>query len=178
MTENSVNGELTAAQRFASNLIAAIGVFLCGLFLLLCGVGAFDIPVPLVIAPALLAAVGLVLLANALIQSNTVSLYLSVIALVCALVSILANFVDGVEYAMLYPFYIAAPAIASLCTMIMSRNFSTHLKVILIFGVPAVLFFMQSFGIWGWSLTLPALIMFIGLLALYLALAARSKPEE
>lgn len=178
MTDNNLTEELTASQRFASNLAAAAGVILCGVFLLLCGTGVFDIAVSLAIAPAVLVALGLILLSNAFIQKNTVALYLGVILLVCALVSCLANFADGVSYSKLYPLYIASPAVASLITMLISRNYITHIKVIAFFGLPAALLFMQSFGVWAWQVVLPAIIMFVGLLALYLTLSARSKPEE
>lgn len=177
MSENNIE-QLNSTQRFASNLAAAIGVLLCGVFLLLCGTGVFDIAVSLAVAPALLIAFGLILLANAFIQKNTVALYLAIILLVCALVSCLANFVDSISYGMLYPLYIASPAIASFFTMLMSRNFYTHIRIIILFGVPASIFFMQSLGVWTWQIALPVIIMYVGLLALYITLSARSKPEE
>lgn len=178
MTEETTAAELTAAQRLASNLIAAIGLILCGVFLLLCGLGAIALDMTSVLAPAILTAFGIVLLANALIQSNTVSLYLSVLLFVCALTCGIANFSENIGYGELYPLFIAAPAAASVVTIIMSRNFMTHIKIILVSGVFAFVFFMQSFGIWSWVVTVPVLVMLTGLLALYATLSAKARPEE
>ena len=178
MTEEIITTEITAKQRLISNLTAAIGIILCGLFLLLCGVGAIGVDIVGAIAPAILIAFGAILLINALVQTNTVSLYLSVLFFVCALTSCLANFAGSLNYGKLYPFYIAAPAIASLFTMLMSRNFVSHTKVIVVFGVPSFFFFMLSFGVWAWYITLPAVLTYVGLLALYVALSVRAKPEE
>ena len=178
MTGELTTVEITAKQRLISNLTAAVGIILCGVFLLLCGVGAIGLEIGLIIAPALLITVGVILLVNSLVQMNTVSLFLAVIFLTCALVSCLAHYADGLDYGKLYPFYIAAPAIASLFTMLMSRNFVTHIKMIAVFGIPAFLFFMLSFGVWEWYITVPAVVTFVGLLALYAALSVRGKPEE
>ena len=178
MAEENANIEITAGKRFASNLIAALTIILCSVLILLCGLDVFSVSVGLVIAPAVLASLGIILLSNSFIQSNTVSLYLAVLFIMFAVVSILANFVEGLSYGELYPLYIAAPAVSSLATMLMSKNYFTHIKIAMIFGVPAFVFFMQSFGIWNWGITVAAIMMFVGVIALYATMALRSHPEE
>lgn len=177
MTEELTSVEVSASQRFIGNITAAVGVLLCGIFLVLCGTGVIPLDMTAVLAPSILITLGAILLINALVQTNTVSLYLSVLLLVCAAVSTVCNFTD-VTYEQFYPFYIAAPALASLITMLMSGNYQTHLKFAVIFGIPAIILFMQSFNIWLWQVTVAAFVVFVGLIALYIALTRKSRAEE
>lgn len=79
---------------------------------------------------------------------------------------------------MLYPLYIATPAIASLFTMFMSGEYKFHIRIILVFAVPAVFFALFAAEIWTVGVLVPAIIMYAGLLALYSALSASAASEE
>lgn len=182
MTEkdnNSTYTELSRGKRFASNLIAAIGVFVCGAVLLVFGIAgeSIGVDVVLLIAPVVLVSLGSILLATSLIQRNSVTLYLSVLLLVCAVVSFVANLTDA-TYGVLYPFYIASPAIASFFTMLMSREYKFHIRIMLVFALPAVFFALFAAGVWSVGILVPAIIMYAGLLILYGALSVNVATEE
>ncbi|HIV64492.1 MAG TPA: hypothetical protein H9693_07010 [Firmicutes bacterium] len=179
MTDEEKYTELSRGKRLASNLIGACGLLACGGVLLAFGIAGESIGVSVIdlIAPVALLSVGLVLLATALIQRNTVSMYLSFLFLVPALVSFLANLTE-MTYSMLYPLYIATPAIASLFTMFMSGEYKFHIRIILVFAVPAVFFALFAAEIWTVGVLVPAIIMYAGLLALYSALSASAASEE
>lgn len=178
MKKNNLdNAELTKTQRLAGNLTAGFFIIACGIFLLLVGVKVIPLNVYELIVPSLLATVGLVLGITGLIQINTVSLWCSFAFLVPSIVSLLVVFTP-LKYSQLYPMYIAIPAIASLFTMLMSREFSDHLKVILLFGVLALIFFLASFKILHWAVILPLLVVFIGLIIVYVAVKSAKNEEN
>ena len=179
MTEEEKYVELSRGKRFASNLTAAAGLFLCGAVLLVFGIGgeSWGVSVVSLIAPVVLLSVGLIFLVSSLIQVNTVTLYISVLFLVPAFVSFLANLTD-ITYASLWPLYVAAPAVASLFTMLMSGEYRFHIRIICIFAVPALFFALFASGIWSVGILIPALLMYAGLLALYTALSVNGAPEE
>ena len=62
--------------------------------------------------------------------------------------------------------------------MFMSGDYKFHLRLIVLFGVPAVLLSLMSFEVLDLRVVVPALIMFAGLAALYAALAVRGTTEE
>lgn len=168
---------VTKKQRLACNLTAGFAVVAAGLILLLAGVDVIPAGIGVLAAPVLLSAIGLSLLAAALIQRNTVSLWISFAFTVPALVSFLAGF-TAAGYAQLYPLYIAVPAIASLFTMLMSGAVRDHLKVILLFGVTAALFALNSSGLVGWGVALPLIIVYAGLIIVYLAFRSAGSTEQ
>lgn len=167
--------EISRGKRFVSNLIAAIGIFVCGAILLIFGIVGDN--VVLLIAPVILVSLGLIFLITSLIQFNSVTLYLAVLLLVCAIVSFVANLTEA-TYGMLYPFYIAAPAIASAFTMIMSKDYKFHARIIFLFAVPSVFFAFFAAELWSVVILVPALIMYAGFIALYAALAVNAVTEE
>lgn len=175
---SDVDLDLTRRQRLAGNLTAGGCVIAAGLVLLLCGTGVIRADIRLLIVPVLLTAVGTSLLVTSLIQKNTVSLWISFAFTVPALVSYLAAFTPH-GYAELYPLYIAIPAIASLFTMFMSGEYGTHLKVAAFFGITAGLFALRSSGLVGWSVALPLIVVYAGLVIVYVAVtASKSETEE
>ena len=110
-------------------------------------------------------------------KKSKVSVYtLSAIGVMAA-VSFVAHY-SPATYSQLWPTYILAPAVASLATMFMSGDFKFHIRLIVLFGVPAILLSLMSFGVVGLRIILPALIVFAGLAALYVALAVRGTTEE
>lgn len=160
---------VTRKQRLAGNLTAGGAVIVAGLILLLSGTGVIPVSIRILAAPVLLSAVGLTLLAAALIQHNSVSLWISFAFTVPALVGYLVGFTSA-TYGQLYPLYIAIPAIASIFTLCMSTGVKDHLKVILLFGVTAGLFALNSSGLIGWGIALPLIVVYVGCIILYLAL--------
>lgn len=176
MTDEETYKEIPRAKKLASNIVAAAIVFAAGTLLFALGL-ATDISMSKLIVPVVLAALGLMLFVSSVIQFNTVSMYLSMLFLVCSAVSFVAHF-SPVGYAQLWPTYILAPAIASVATMFMSGDYKFHLRLIVLFGVPAVLLSLMSFEVLDLRVVVPALIMFAGLAALYAALAVRGTTEE
>lgn len=168
--------ELTPKQRMAGNIIAGVFVIACGVFLLLCGVGVIALSVSKVVVGCLLCTVGLVLLSAGLIQKNSVSLWLSFAFLLPALVELLVK-ATSITYSQAYPIYISIPAVASLFTMLLSHEWMDHLKIILFFGILAGLFTIQACGI-GWSIVLPLLVIYIGLMIVYIAVRSGKQKDE
>ncbi len=169
---------LTRAQKIAGNVIAGVYIIACGLVLLLAGVGVFgEVSVGKLALPTVLLTIGLVFFTTAIIQRNSVSLWLSFAFITPAVVSYLANF-TVLTYAQLYPLYVAIPAICSLFTMPMSGVNRDHIKVIAFFGIIAGLFALNSSGLLGWKVVLPMLLVFVGLCIILLAFMARREREN
>lgn len=163
--------ELSPARKVLGNVIAGSFIFAAGLFLLLCGTGIIGLAIEKVALPACFMSVGLTLLVTSLINKNPVSLWLSWVFDVPAVVSIVAAY-TFLGYGDLYPFYIAIPAIASLFTLPMTpKSASSHLKAILFFGVLAFLFMLNSLMGIGWNIVLPVLLSLAGLCIIGIAVA-------
>ena len=177
MKNNIEDTELTKGQKLAGNLIAGAYTVLCGIFLLLVGLNLFDgLSIGNTALPTILLTVGLVFLTTAIIQRNTVSLWLSFAFIVPAVVSYLNNFTP-LTYARLYPLYIAIPAIASLFTMIMSKAYSDHIKIVIFFGVIAAVFSLQSSSVAGWGVVIPVLVVIAGLAIVYAAIKMNASED-
>jgi hypothetical protein len=177
---NNVNEEfeLTPSQRIAGNVIAGAGTLLCGLFLLLVGLGVFSpLTVEEVWLCSLLFAVGLVFIVTALVQRNSVTMWLAFAFIVPGVVNALCTFANF-TYAQLYPLYIAIPAIASFFTMFLTRSYSAHVKTILFFGVLAGIFALNSSSLLGWNIVVPIIVVFVGVLIMLVALKANRKGEN
>lgn len=82
MNETTDELNLTRKQRLAGNLTAGGCVIVAGLILLLAGTGVIPASVRQLAVPVLLSAVGAALLLTALIQRNSVSLWISFLFLV------------------------------------------------------------------------------------------------
>lgn len=175
---NNEEYELTTAQKRAGNIIAGAYTALCGVFLLLVG---FNLIHPLTIENttvwAILITVGLVFLTTAIIQKNTVSMWISFAFITPAIVTALNNFTP-LTYANLYPLYIAIPAIASAFTAIISKDKYMHLKIVAFFGIIAGIFALQSSGLLSWSVVLPVLLILVGAVITMFAIKKTSKENE
>ena len=177
MKENKDELELTKGQKLAGNVIAGAYLVVCGVFLLLSGVFGASVTVGKVAVPGVLLTVGLVFLTTAIVQRNTVSMWISFAFIVPALVAALNNF-TALTYAKLYPLYIAIPAISSLFTAIMSRSFRDHLKIIMTFGLIAAVFSLQSSGLTGWNVVVPVLVVLAGLAIVYAAIRMNKSEDN
>ena len=176
---NNEEFQLTEAQRKAGNVVAGAYVVLCGIFLLLVGLNLFA-PLTLEnsVVWAILIAIGLIFFTTALIQKNTVSMWLAFTFIAPATVTILNNY-TALTYAQLYPLYIAIPAISSIFTAIISKDRYFHLKIIAFFGITAGIFALQSSGLVGWGVVIPVLLVLAGLIITLLAIRGnREKNNE
>ena len=163
--------ELTPRQKLVGNLVAGGFTLLCGIFLLLCGLGVIPLSLRDVALPAVLSAVGLALFSTAILNRNSVSLWLSWAIFTPAVISFVAAY-TSFGYGNLYPFYIAIPAIASLMTLPMTpKSWKSHIKVILFFGVLAFLFMLNSLIGIGWNIVLPIILVLAGLAIIAVALS-------
>ena len=169
--------ELSRGKRLACNLSAAFIVLIAGLFLLLCGVGVFDISVSQALAGTVLWALWLLFTVSALISRNSVTLWIGFCFFGPAVVEPVVK-LTTLGYANLYPVYIAIPAIASLFTMLFTRAWFAHLPVILLFGVAAAIFALGNIDGVGWAVIIPTLVIYLGCLMLVLALKSRKKDDE
>ncbi len=170
--------ELTKGQKLAGNIISGVYTLACGVFLLLVGLGLIPpLSIENTTLVAILVTIGLVFFTTSLIQINTVSLWLSFCFFTPAVVTILVNATDA-TYANLYPLYIAIPAVSSLFTMFMSKAKKDHLRVIFFFGVLSGIFALQSTGLVGWEVVIPAIIVFIGLIITVIAIKMKKEDND
>ena len=170
--------QLTQAQKIAGNIVAGVYTVACGVVLLLAGLGVFgEVSVGMLALPTVLLTLGLVFLTTAIIQRNSVSLWLAFAFITPAVVSYLASFTD-LTYSQLYPLYIAIPAICSLFTMPMSGVNRDHLKTIAFFGIIAGMFALNSSGLLEWKVVLPMLLVFVGLCIILVAITARRERKN
>lgn len=152
---------LTKKQKFLSRIALGAVVLLLGLFLLLCGSGAINLSFLKILPPAVLLSIAVICFSWAFIQDNTLTLWLSLPFALSACVSVLAGF-TAKGYGFYYPFYIFAPAAASLVTAIYSGRWRDHLKVVVLFGGLSVLFTLNSMFDVSWRIVLPLAALFLG----------------
>lgn len=169
--------ELTSKQKLIGNLAAGGCLILCGIFLLLTGLNVIPLKIQDIIIASLLFSVGLVLAVTGLVHKNTVSIWLSFAFLVPGVIEILAKY-TSFGYNNLYPIYIAIPAIASVFTVIYSRQWSGHVSCILFFGIIAGVFSLESSGLFGWSVVVPLLVILLGALIVLFAFKVRKKDGD
>lgn len=127
----------------------------------------FDI-IPLkfssIINGVILSALGIVFFVNALIQGNSVSMWLAFCFIVPAVMSFLCKY--GItSYGEIYPVYIALPGIACLGAMIISREFWRLTKAALVFFIAAAIFVPHAAGALGMGWTLAMLAGYLVILA-------------
>ena len=172
MTENN-ELVVTAKQKLVGNIIASAYTVLCGVVLLIVGLGIIDgLTIKNMALPTILLTVGMVFLTTAIIQKNSVSLWLSFVFLVPSVVSYLANF-TSLTYGQLYPLYIAIPGICSLGTLPLVGPNKDLLRTAIFFGLLGGIFALRSSGLLGWEVVLPILLVFVGLLIAYVAIATK-----
>lgn len=112
----------------------------------------------------ILSALGIVFFVNALIQGNSVSMWLAFCFIVPAVMSFLCKY--GItSYGEIYPVYIALPGIACLGAMIISREFWRLTKAALVFFIAAAIFVPHAAGALGMGWTLAMLAGYLVILA-------------
>ena len=90
-----------------------------------------------IFAGSLIGAIGLILLISGAIQKNSVSVWLAFPFLVPAVIEFLTEFSIS-QYSLLYPLYVAIPAISSLVCLTFAGGKSAHVKVLIFFAVQAL----------------------------------------
>lgn len=170
--------ELTEKQKLACNLIISGALILCALILLLVGVRVIKVKIGLIVTPVILGGIGISLFVTALIQRNTVSMWLSGVLLSCMTATIVAVSTKQ-PYAVVYPIFIASPAIASLMTIFISESKNFHGSIIVFFGILSILFSLNSSGTLSWYVSTPLIVMFFGItILLYSIMHYRNKDKE
>ena len=173
-TQDEKDVLLTPGQKLATSISSGIILALLGVFLLITGLNILPFGMRLAMIPAGLIAVGLIFVIAAFIQDNVVALWVGSLLIAVASVSILAP-ATSLGYRRLYPMYMLAPAIASIITMIYSKEVKDHIKAILFFGVLSGFFFLNSFGIADWVVVLPIMLLSFGAFIILLSLIVRRR---
>ena len=162
-------------KRKICNIIAATISLIAAVFAVLCYFGVIPLAFSNVITGTILAAIGLIFFCNALIQGNSVSMWLAFCFIIPAAVSFLCR--SGyASYRNIYPVYVALPGLACLGTMIISREFAGLLKAAALFIIAGSIFLPEVFGILsiGWTLA----ILFVYIAFLIIALIVYFKQGE
>ena len=139
--------EFSSKQILAGKIIAiAITVLLCVWYTLV-GFGVIAVPFWKIFLGSLLGAIGLTLLLSGLVQANSVSIWLAFPFLVPAIIEFVCVF--GIAcHQVLYPLYIAIPAISSLACICFSSGKIAHLKIIIFFLLEALFYVFAILGVY------------------------------
>jgi len=169
--------ELSSRQKTAVRVIIIAALALCGVALLLTGLGVFPCGLNLIWLPSVLFTLSFCFFAAGFIGKNPVSVWFGAAFLPPAVIGVLAGYTN-LGYGQLYPLYIAAPAFASLITGLFWLKFKPHIRAIVFFGALAGLFSLQSSGLLGFIVVIPLVIVFVGLCAAYVAIMIRKYKNE
>lgn len=151
-------------KRIVCNIVDAVIILAAVAVAVLCRLGIIPWHFSAVISGIVLAGLGLVFFANALIQWNSVSMWIAFCFIVPSAVSFACR-AGAVSYAAIYPVYIALPGIACLGTMIISREFARLIKAALIFLVAGAVFLLETCGVLSIGWTLAVLFVYLAALA-------------
>ena len=155
---------LSLAKKTACNIIDCIVALAAIAVILLAYFGVINLDFGKSVTGIALAAVGLIFFINALVQGNSVSMWLAFCFLIPAAISFACK-LFGCSYAKLYPLYIALPGLACLGAMIISREFLRLLAAAAIFVLAGAIFLLQVFGVLSLGYTFIILVAYIVLLA-------------
>lgn len=177
-TENLETGAPTKMQKRITSIAAGAVIVLAGLMLFLTATGLFPhLTVKNSAVFIILFAIALILVFSAAVQKNSVALWLAVCFFIPGLITLLVNF-TALTYFNLYPLYIAIPGLASLVTLILSRDFKLHLKIAALFCVVAALFFLHSFAVLKIGFILPILLVLLGAVVIVAALRPKHSEDD
>lgn len=163
-TEIKSKEKLSFFQRRACFIVDAVSVLLLGIFLLLVGLDLTLYDFDKIIYFALLLFLGSAMLLNSCIQINSLLLWIGSFVMVCGIYGFLAQGISGIDYRDLYPIVLAAPAIASLLSLSISKEKRMHVYISLFFGVISLIFSLESGGILPINIVLPIVFMVIGII--------------
>ena len=145
--------EFTPAQIMAGKIVAIVCLVLLLAFYALVYFQVIAIDFWSNFLGGLLCCLGIILLLTGLIQRNSVSIFLAFPFLVPGVVAILCE--NGLaQYGVLYPLYIAIPAISSFFTMLICKGIKSHLKVIVVFGLESVFYLLNVVGVISMTLSI------------------------
>lgn len=155
---------LSLKQRRICIIVDSVATFLLGVFLLLVGLKIIYYDFYRILLSSILLFGGIAMSINAFVQSNSLILWIGSALAVCACVGFIVEANIGFGYSDLYPIYIAAPAIASLITLFIKKEYKIHLLTAVFFGIISILFSLESSGILPISIVLPIVLMVVGLI--------------
>lgn len=150
------------ANIFASIAVSLI-IVLAGVLMILSGVNAINIDIKYFWLPTLLCTLFACGLVIGVFRKETTPLWFGIVSLVCA-VPVVINLTADTAYSVIYPIFIAAPAVASLITVAFADNKKLHLQGIILFGGLALIFLLQSLSlINNWFVIAGIAVVMVGL---------------
>lgn len=152
---------ITKEMKFMCNCIAGIIVLLSGVFLLLCGINILPFNFSAVLAASIFCMFFVMFIIVGVIQKNVITTWIAFAFFVPFLVEILVLTTSSLYYNNIYPLYIAIPAVCSVANAIIYKDLRSHYTSIIFFGGLGGLFALQSFGILGWAVVIPLVILFV-----------------
>ncbi len=138
--------DFTPAQILGGKITAVVVTLLLIVWFVLVAVGVVAIGFWDIFLGSVLLAMGITLLVSGAIQKNSVSVWLAFPFLVPAVIEFLCKFSLS-SYIILYPLYIAIPAIGSLVCLTFAGGKKAHVKVILFFGLEAIFYLLNVLSI-------------------------------
>ncbi len=165
------SNEIDGKKRIVSNLVFASGLVLTGVALIIMGVleDSLGVAYASLIAPIILTAFFLINLIVSFLQRNTVALYIAGLCLANALIAVIGNFTE-VGYDRIYPLFILSPGLASLFTLIMSKEYKLHLLLGAFFACTAGIFALQSCFDVSWAIIIPVFVLYLGAVAMLITI--------
>ena len=168
---------VSPAKKIACNVVDALIAVAAVAIILLSRFGIIGVPFSQTVVGIALSAAGAVFFINALIQWNSVSMWIAFCFFVPAGVSFACK-AFGCSYAELYPIYIAIPGIACLGAMIISREFLKLLTFATLFILAGAIFLLHVFGILGLGYTFVVLIAYIALVTALIVIYLRKGDKK
>ncbi len=159
---------LTKRQKYACNIVMGVLLITAGVILALAGADVIKASVGLIAAPTILFAFGVAIMISAMIAKNALSMWFAGVIVTLGLPSLIVA-VTSLGYGIVYPFYIAAPAIGCVFSVWFAEAKFPQLKCTVFFGVIAALFALASSGVCSYGLVCGLVAAFCGLCVIAVA---------
>lgn len=168
---------LDEKQKRLCNIIMGATFVLAGLIIILASTGVINAPVTKVLAPTILFAFGGSILLSAIIAKNSLSMWIGGVLITCGIPSLISA-INGMSQSVLYPIYIASPAIGCLCATFYAESKSPLLKGFLFFGIIAGLFALGACKVCRMGVVAGLLSAFGGICIIIFALSVHTKKDK
>lgn len=173
-----MNNELTKKQKTVCLCIDGLSLIFLGLFLMIVGLGLTVYDFKKIILSAILFFLGVSMILSAFVQKNSLLLWIGSVIFVCSSVGFFAEGIESLGYSNLYPIYISSPAIASLLTLTLSREYRMHLTIALFFGVISLLFTLEICGLLSINIIIPIVLILMGITIIVSAFIFKGEKNE
>jgi len=136
--------QLSQKQKKFSAICVGSSFLLCGIFLLFVATDIINLRIKDILLATILVGVGLAMLLSSFVQDNRLFMWIGLVIIVCGIATYFCELsVNG--YTGWYFLYLFAPAVASIFTMLVSREYRFHIKIIILFMLVGIFAIMSMY---------------------------------